>query len=273
MLDRLRLPLEWLACPVSKAPLMLLGDVLVSSYGSRYLKGADGYWDFMPRNHSSLQSVEWRIWDQLQANGVASYSADPEHNLGVGKRQDFIQFANFCRFRGNVLDVGVGPQRCPSHIEYEYSASGTAFFVGVDPLIGEQPRCFAFVRALGEYLPFRASVFDQVLFVTSLDHFIDPLAPLREAARVLAGGGEVCIWLGEKDKNAPKPSRSNPWYERLAVPEGAEDRFHYKRFSAPEFERFLMAAGLEVTERSVHEIDSWRRNLFYRASVQSAPSG
>jgi SAM-dependent methyltransferase len=270
---RPEIPLDWLACPVTKAALTLRDGALVSSHGHPPLRyafhavGDSGYWDLMPPPEV-LAQPDWKVWEQLQANGVVSYEADPSHNLGVGKREDFLQFADFCAFRGNVLDVGVGPQRCPTHIEYR--GRDDVFFVGVDPLVGEQPRCFAFVRALGEYLPFRAGVFDQVLFVTSLDHFIDPLPPLREAARVLARGGEICVWLGEKAKDAPKPAVSNPWYERLSVPAGADDRFHFKRFSAEQFERCLESAALRIAERRVQRIDAWRSHLFYRIHSRSS---
>jgi SAM-dependent methyltransferase len=255
-------PLEWFACPVTKENLKLFDGDLVSPNGERYRRVAGTYWDLLPRKQPELQRAEWKTWEKLQANGVITYEADPEHNLGVGKRDDFLQFAEFCAFHGNVLDVGVGPQECPTHIKY--SVSKTAFFVGVDPLVGIQPRCFAFVRALAEYLPFRSGVFSQVLFVTSLDHFIDARPALREAARVLASHGEICVWLGEKDKNAPKSEKTHAWYQRLKVPKGADDRFHFKRFTTQDFEGYLSEVGLAVAERSVRNVDPWRRNLFYR---------
>ncbi len=237
----------------------------MSPRGERY-RHRDGFWDFMPEAHPEFQRNEWKTWEQLQANGVVSYEADPEHNLGVGKRQDFLEFAQFCGFRGRVLDVGVGPQKCPTHIEH--SEAKEAFFVGVDPLVGSQPRCFAFVRALGEFLPFRDEIFHQVLFVTSLDHFIDPRPALREAARVLLADGEICIWLGEKDKGVPKPAKTHSWYESLKIPEGAEDRFHFKRFSTQDFERYLQEVGMMIAQREVRKIDPWRRNLFYKVRPQ-----
>jgi SAM-dependent methyltransferase len=263
----LDIPLDWFVCPITKEPLRRLEDGLTSSRATyRFVRPA-GYWDFAPQASGELERAEWKTWAQLQENGLVSYAADPEHNLGVGKRDDFLEFARFCGFRGRVLDVGVGPQRCPTHIAY--CEAKDVFFVGIDPLVGEQPRQFAFVRGLGEYLPFRSGLFDQVLFVTSLDHFIDPRPALAEAARVLGPRGELFIWIGEKEKNAPKATRSNDWYERLAVPEGAEDRFHYKRFSAGELEAQLAEMSLQIAERSVARIDAWRSNLFYRIRPDS----
>lgn len=257
------IPVDWFVCPVSKAPLKADGDALVSGSGRYHRDARHGFWDFMPAAAGVIDRPEWATWQQLQDNGVAMYESDPEHNLGVGKRQDFLDFAAFCEFRGNVLDVGVGPQRCPTHIEY--CDRKDVFFVGIDPLTGMQPRCFSFVRGLGEYLPFRDGLFDQVLFVTSLDHFIDPRAPLREAKRAVSRGGDICIWIGEKDKAAPKPTTVNPLYESLRVPEGADDRFHFKRFTSRDFEGYLLDVGLATVDRRVVKVDEWRSNLFYRA--------
>jgi SAM-dependent methyltransferase len=256
-------PEDWFVCPVTKERLSRDGARLCSSFDCFAPDPEYGFWNFTPTKLDELHSPEWKAWEQLQLNGMVSYEQDAEHNLGVGKRADFQQFAAFCRFRGAVLDVGVGPQRIPSH--FEYGARPEVLFVGIDPLRGDQPRDFAFVQGLGEYLPFREDLFDQVLFVTSLDHFIDPRRPLDEARRVVKPGGDVCIWIGEKDKSAPKPTQSYGWYEKLVVPAGAEDRFHYRRFGRAELEAWFAEVGLVVRERDVIEVDQWRRNLFYRA--------
>ncbi len=131
-------------------------------------------------------------------------------------------------------------------------------------MIGEQPRSFAFVLGLGEYLPFCDRLFNQVLLVTALDHFIDPLVPLREAKRVLRADGEICVWIGEKSKKSPVPQKSNEWYEELETPEGAEDPFHFKRFSAAEFETYVEKSGLKVKKKKVLRLDQFGRNLFYK---------
>ncbi|MBK8125693.1 MAG: methyltransferase domain-containing protein [Elusimicrobia bacterium] len=154
----------------------------------------------------------YAMWEQLQENGEVSYREDPEHNLGVGARADHLAFADFCGFHGNVLDVGVGPQKEPTHLQRARDKS--AFFVGIDPLAGEQPRNFAFVRGLAEHLPFRDGVFDQVLFVTSLDHMLDPVGALREARRVTKPEGRVFLWMGEKNPARPSPPAAPPGTRR-----------------------------------------------------------
>lgn len=262
MPEKREIPREWLADPVTKEPPRFGEHVAHCASGDYRYDPGGRFWDFTPPNLAELFADKWPIWSALQENGRVSYANDPEHNLGVGERPDFIEFARFCRFRGNVLDVGCGPQRLPTH--FRQGTDPDVFFVGLDPLVGEQPRDFAFVLGMGEFLPFKAGVFDQVLFVTSLDHFLDPVPPLREARRVLAPGGEVCVWIGEKDRGAPRPATSPEWYRRLQVPPGAEDAFHYRRFGSAEFAAYTREAGLSPAEERVIKVDHWRRNIYYR---------
>jgi SAM-dependent methyltransferase len=252
--------LDWLVCPVTREKLTMQNGKLCSSFGEYTNNGF--FWNFIPGKFAELDNSLWKIWNQLQENGVSSYNNSPTNNLGVGPRKDFLQFAEFCDFNGLVLDVGVGPQKAPTHIEFNKKANVT--FVGIDPLKGHQPRDFAFLQGLGEYLPFKDELFDQVLFVTSLDHFIDPVIALKEAKRVVKKDGSICIWLGEKDKNAPKPATSPEWYKTLRIPEGAEDPFHYRRFSLAQFRSFVDDIKLSVKDEEIVVVDQWRKNCFYR---------
>ena len=256
-----RIPLDWFICPMTKEELQFTGNSLKSSRFVYHQNSIHHYWDFMPQDAQNLEKPEWKIWEQLQINGLISYQEDPENNLGVGHRKDFIEFADFCSFHGSVLDVGVGPQKIPTHMEFCFKKE--VFFVGIDPIEGYQPRAFPYVKGLGEYLPFRNDLFDQVLLVTSIDHFIDPELSLKEAKRVIKNDGEICIWIGEKDKLSPKPQRSHGWYESLSVPNGAEDRFHYMRIDRNQIEELIKITDLNIKKRQIISVDKWRRNLFY----------
>lgn len=254
------IPFDWLICPVTKEKLILKDGVLYSSYGHFHRNHEFNFWNLIPER--LLNKPEWNIWKKLQENGMISYKTDPKNNLGVGGREDFIEFSRFCNFSGIVLDVGVGPQKIPTHIEY--CNKPNIFFTGIDPIVGAQPRPFAFLLGLGEYLPFRDKLFDQVIFVTSLDHFIDPRIPLFESKRVLKDNGTICIWHGEKDKNILKRIQKNKWYEDLVIPEGAEDKFHFKRFSIHELENYLKDVKLSIIDKVVTYVDEWRSNIFLR---------
>jgi SAM-dependent methyltransferase len=256
-----QIPVEYLVCPVSKQPLRPEEDMLISPEGRRY-RFVDGfYWSFMPEIDIE-KSPGWKMWKQLQQNGEVAYPNDPEHNLGVNARADYIDFGDFCDFRGLVLDIGSGPQRMPTH--FKYCGRPGATFFGIDPLVGEQPRDYHFVHGLGEYLPFRGNLFDQVLFVTSLDHFINPVEALVEAGRVIRDDGEICVWIGEKDKTIPPPRESPDWYYRLTVPDGAEDPFHIKRFTIDEFREYVVDAGLIIKEERIIAAGEYRRNGFFK---------
>jgi SAM-dependent methyltransferase len=220
----------------------------------------------LPPPDGVLQA-KWALWEELQANGEHSYFADPQANLSVGERDDVARFAEFCDLRGSVLDVGCGPQARPSY-------AGAERFVGIDPLRGERQRDFDFVQGIGEYLPFREGTFDQVLFATSLDHLLDPVRALREAARVLVPVGTIEIWSGElpepptlaeKAANALRLMRrgetrelANAVRARLGsprttdtdyvVPRGAADAFHFFHPTQAVLDGMISQAGLEVLE-------------------------
>ena len=261
------IPNEWFVCPEEKTNLSLVNNKLVTQKNDVYEKDEkDNFWNFIPKNLKIFDKDRWASWNILQENGVTTYANDASKNLGVGPRKDFLDFAEFCNFYGLVLDIGVGPQKCPTHIQYNKKEK--VFFIGIDPLKGDQPRDFAFVEGLGEYLPFKNELFDQVLFVTSLDHFIDPTVALKEAKRVMKKDAEMCIWLGEKDKNTPKPTVSPEWYQKLEIPRGAEDPFHFKRFSIEEFKSYLTLTGLTIKESKIIEVDKWRKNCFYKLIIQ-----
>lgn len=64
------------------------------------------------------------------------------------------------------------------------------------------------VRSLAETLPFKEASFDLVLCQGSLDHFMDPPAFLREAARVLAPGGRLIVALANYESLACRLGRA-----------------------------------------------------------------
>ena len=145
---------------------------------------------------------KWKTWQKLQDNGLLSYTRAPEFNLSIGHREDAQAFKDFCQLSGLILDIGCGPQAYPSYLP----EIGTV--VGVDPLVGQQPRGFSFLQGIGEYLPFRDDTFDHILYASSLDHIINPKRSLAEAARCLVPGGHINLWIDglASDHASPSPS-------------------------------------------------------------------
>jgi SAM-dependent methyltransferase len=185
------------------------------------------------------------LWERVERNGLVGYDANPEHNLSVTDREVTTAFGRFAGLQGLVLDVGCGPQSQPS-----YARELEGRLIGIDPLRGADRREFEFVQGLGEYLPFRASVFDRVLFATTLDHMLSPRRALLEASRVTRSGGEIAIWCGDERTKPAFTGASASWYEGLDVPEGAQDRFHVTRLNRDSLLDLLGDTGLTVVEES-----------------------
>jgi SAM-dependent methyltransferase len=242
-----------LACPVCHRTL---ANTSCGGCGRSY-PTQDGITNFTPTPPPDPRvRARWELWAQLEANGAQAYEIDPPSSLSVGEREDARAFAEFCEFEGLVLDVGCGPQELPT-----YAAGVRERFVGIDPLLGVQPRAFAFVQGIAEYLPFRDGVFDQVLFATSIDHVLMADLALAEARRVTKPGGSVCIWLGElppvplrdRLRRRRQPERitqieTSQATMKFEIPTGAADAFHVAHPSARQVQRWLKQAGLTVRE-------------------------
>lgn len=250
-----------LACPNCRGSLATRQDseAQCTSCGARYARLAY-CWDLIPPRER-LDSAEWQAWEVLQDNGVSSYEADPEHNLSVGERSDSIAFGEFCGLAGDVLDVGCGPQAWPTHFS---AASPQTRFVGVDPLVGGRPADYAQVRGLAEHLPFADGAFDLVVFATTIDHFVDPIAALREAARVRKPDGAIAVFVGHKREGAPPPPESPDWYLELKPPDGYDDLFHLSRLDPAGAEDLFDRSDLRIEASETHQVDEFRSNHFFR---------
>jgi SAM-dependent methyltransferase len=247
---------DLLACPVCHAELR---ELTCTGCGREFALER-GVPDLTPVPPPDAEvQARWSLWEALQANGERAYELDPPSSLSVGEREDASAFAAFARLEGIVLDVGCGPQALPS-----YALGMDGELVGIDPLVGQQPREFAFVKAIAEYLPFADGTFDRVLFATSLDHVLSPSLTLAEARRVTRPGGAVVVWLGEQARPSLS-GRIRTAARRLVsgesrstvvetpnatmafdVPKGAVDAFHVAHPDAATIERWLSAAGLSV---------------------------
>jgi SAM-dependent methyltransferase len=112
---------------------------------------------------------------------------------------------------GRVLDLGSGE----GHLARRLAQAETppAVVVGLEPSVAQlasararqpgaarpsrggrgQERGPAFVRGVGEHLPFRDGSFDAVVCCLVIEHARDPDAVLAEAVRVLAAGGRFVL--------------------------------------------------------------------------------
>lgn len=262
-----------LVCPVCQGPLHRKNDESVCENCGHEYRWHDGILDATPAPPPDQDVAEkWGLWEQLQANGEVSYTEAPDLNLSIGKREDAKFFGDFADLSGLTLDIGCGPQELPS-----YGAGVKGGFIGIDPLMGRQPRDFAFVKGIGEYLPFADNTFDRALFATSLDHMLSPVRALKEAARVVKPGGGVAVWYGEVHDHQDEPKGSyftkaaamlkrgdiaglakavaaktgltrnrRAYMERLQQPEGAVDIYHFFHVEDEALREWIAQVGLTV---------------------------
>ncbi len=100
--------------------------------------------------------------------------------------------------RGRVLDVACGTGRVAARIAERgciaIGAEASMEMIGVGRYV--QPDSAAIMlRSIAEELPFADEMFDRVICQGSLDHFSDPYAFMREAARITKPDGRVVIAL------------------------------------------------------------------------------
>ena len=257
-------PLKFFVSPLSKETLSSENEhSVIDRSGNRFEKNKEhGFWNFLPNKSPIYNDEQWSAFQSLISNFVISYNKHPEVNVSYAIRPDALAFGKFCNFQGKVLDIGCGPHKIPSYIKYNRNEKAEYF--GIDVLPGEHPKELNFVQAMGEHLPFTNDLFDVTVSGTSLLHYVDVKAGIAEALRVTKPDGYLCIWLGTKSKDAPKPTESPEWYKKLKTPEGAENPFHYKRYTENDFETIYKELKAAVIDKEILPADEWRNNVFYR---------
>jgi SAM-dependent methyltransferase len=145
--------------------------------------------------------------------------------------------------RGRMLDVGCGAGAFPALMrELGWDASGAE----PDPAAAEVAR-----RALGagrvhtgtlEELGLPAASFDAITLSHVIEHLPDPVATLRECARLLRPGG--CVALATPNTRSLARRRFGPDWR------GWEPPRHLFLFDPPSLRRAAEAAGLRVLEEA-----------------------
>jgi len=99
---------------------------------------------------------------------------------------------------GRVLDVACGTGKQAMRIEqrgcYAVGAEASSEMIGLGRWVHPESQA-RMTRSIAESLPYRDRSFDRVMCQGSLDHFADPRAFMREAARVTRDEGRVIIAL------------------------------------------------------------------------------
>jgi len=99
---------------------------------------------------------------------------------------------------GRVLDMACGTGKNAMRIAergcYSVGAEASTEMIGVGRWIMPESRA-RMLRSIAERTPFASDSFDRVICQGSLDHFADPHAFMREAARIIKPDGRVVIAL------------------------------------------------------------------------------
>lgn len=215
------------------------GRALVCISCGRLFSVISGVPDFMADSlvsNGDAKLAEWRERLALQERWRLEERDKPDRRAKESKhwRPSVEVIGKYMSLRtvnagqGRVLDIGCADGSRSSHFV------GKNYFA-VDPVVIRDSYGFPFFRAMAEFLPFADGVFDVVVSIESIDHFIDPAKALNEAARVLSTGGAVCIFVrdGEKGEAGGCDGSGTAHYSI------SEEEVHLHRFSESYFREKL----------------------------------
>ena len=181
-------------------------------------------------------------WTQKQCHALPGYIEAVEHKNFVFD-SIAIEFGRFCNLDGLILDVGCGIRPDLAYATYLENTT----FIGIDPFI-EYKRNFEFIGGVGEQLPFKSNKFNHVIFATSLDHVVNPLAVLIEARRVLDKNGKLSIWSScfdwyERFRERKRVKALNLFLWSFDFYVRKKDEFHFSHFTTSKIMSLLDEAG------------------------------
>jgi SAM-dependent methyltransferase len=238
--------LGYLVCPVEGSPLTIHRDLNDQVVALRSRNGEypvveniprliPGLMEGTDRNLSLWRERQDQMWQDYQDGDEGVFSKEDEITGYIG---EIIAQAG----EGLCLDVGCGALPLPG---YMVASSGQTRWIGIDPFLGDAARDFPFAQGLGEYLPFRADVFDGVLYASTIYHQMDPKQSLERTRRVIRPDGKLYIWYEPQQING----RYIVWKTRQALgwPCNYSRSFRWA-FTRPSLRALLKRAGWEVDD-------------------------
>ncbi len=191
----------------------------------------------------------------------------PALKPGMSDFHDFLEIqtqtawgktlADFCdwcapRAGAHILDAGCGPGLLPAL----FAARHRAAAYGVDTdllLLAAAPAPTLRVCASIHALPFPAAAFDMLTATNVLFLLGDPLRALREMARLLVTGGQICLLnpsptLSVDSATRLANSRSLTGKNRDSLLGWARRAEKHTRWSEDDTRRLAHRAGLELVE-------------------------
>jgi SAM-dependent methyltransferase len=199
-----QVPLEVLRCPLCRSAFDREAESLQCvGCSRRFAQSAQGWVDLLPAEIWNPVRAGWAERQSAMEAGYRDLVADPAHTV-LAYNSDFGPYRDLLLWRtGRLLDLGGGNgllrHFLPEGIEYIVAEPNLWWlseawqpFAGAFPCLGIP---LAFVRAVGEALPFADGAFDHVVSFWSLNHTADPEAVVNAAHRVLRPGGHLLLAL------------------------------------------------------------------------------
>ena len=151
-----------------------------------------------------------------------------------------------------ALDVACGPgtfaRGFAPHVRFAFGLDLTVAMLERARRVASEENLQNLFFACGNAyaLPFADATFDLASCGYSLHHMSDPLAVLRELARVVHPGGRVALL----DLVVPEEPERAELNNQIEI---ARDHSHVRTLSATEFERLLAEVGLELSGQKLKE--------------------
>ena len=190
--------------PVSKSPLRLDRDFMVSDYGRRY-PVVEGVYDLRAlTSRTGLVSELWHLGQGQYEVRNARATRQLSEAYYAAQRRGVEEVYRDIRISGRCVDVGGSDGSLRAFLDPQQE------YISIDPWLElvREPRSrvaklvypfidepLNFIAAFAEHLPFLSWSFDVVHMRSVLDHFLNPELAVREAFRVLKNGGSIVIGL------------------------------------------------------------------------------
>lgn len=150
-----------------------------------------------------------------------------------------------------VLDVGCGTGALTAELVERLGPSAVTAIDPSEPFVTAARERYPGVsvrRASAEQLPFPSDAFDAALAQLVVHFMADPIAGLREMARVTRPGGVVaaCVW----DHAGGQGPLSLFWEAARGLDPEVEDESHLAGARAGHLTELLQAAGLQAVEET-----------------------
>lgn len=177
----------------------------------------------IPYSESTNPEYQYFLIAQIKMYGVDVNCAEDDYwyQTHMKRARQLLQ-----NVKGDTLDIG-----CDDPIVSASLLPDGTGYIGLDPL-SYRGNSFK-IMGFGEFMPFADNSFDNVLFMTSLDHIFDWHTGFKHACRVLKPGGKMYL-------------ATLVWNDRVEL---VHDTVHFHHFQEHEIVSEMENAGLVIEDQ------------------------